>query len=790
MVKISTEKRSIVFINAADILSINITILNLDILNWNHGKECLKDYIKVSEANKTPTVTDTSKEYKICGSANGMYSYLTWSSAVLVETKLFPDSHQRSMLVMYHVVRSDIYYTYQLIPDIYHVGTPEANIHILDSLLLRQKHHMEAEQVFTYSFTAACDPGYQIKGNISGIFLEAKNISLYFHDGPMDDFPILYSVESEQEIKSAHYLEDSVLSAGPRMYIKLTLNSPNSPDNVSALSIQLHHVFINNTFVINISNKTVSHNFSCSGNPFLTQCIWVFTAMAPTKWISLDLHTLDLSLLHSYDCLNGIFAVYDHDYSVEDRIKIFQACFAINHTIQRSFVSASNRLVVILVSYHQPVHEEVKLGGQISPSICQGHFITQSFASSSFKEIIAHTYYLLHFKFSDRFYWVQGCLIVQKRTPLKIPNSEHYALFLEPYGSRIQVTYFEPFISANCSFPTSHVFNYDGWNFIKSVPADISFNSVSFMVQLLYIEFPRECPYYDALFNVRFEQQCEKHIFSGTLTYLPEFNSFSEQYQNTDFVPYCDKKSLEGAYDSDQWSLTNEHSNMFCGSFRINQTNRFIHLAFSKPRPQLSDEFSPTNIYRISSTIISPIKPGCDDTVFHSCFIGIEIFLNNMCIKQCRNQTKFVIQHLGRKNTLYVLHISPGQSKFYIPVKSIYGMRFIIHPVTMPHCDCEIRFKYFLQINHWFSKSKLDTSSKRIFNYKHKRYFIQKYVSHKSWEAAEQMCQSKISGHLWTISDNNELYSVLDMYTAKFFLGEGMYNTIVYIGLKNNKVMC
>ena len=90
------------------------------------------------------------------------------------------------------------------------------------------------------------------------------------------------------------------------------------------------------------------------------------------------------------------------------------------------------------------------------------------------------------------------------------------------------------------------------------------------------------------------------------------------------------------------------------------------------------------------------------------------------------------------------------------------------------------------------------------FVYRNKKYTVEPLIDY-SWEQAQARCNEVTHGNLWSISDDDELYAVLEHY-LKYLRSRRPENTdevhirfsdenygklqirVMYIGLKNNQV--
>ena len=807
-------------VQVPEMFSVNGTVLHLGMLALHHGLNCRAERMIFWSVDNAHTEKDQTNpliysegiektvDRLLCGPSDSIHSYISMFPTFMMRAIFYPKRQTRSVKIVYQVVSSRVVKMFQLRSRLYHLEQPFAYIDTTDYLLsqeLLQRHYVHTMYRHTYSLMVLAESGYRIQAKMSVINATISLGYLKVYDGPSKQYPVIYSLESLDSRRNDKLTKIDVLTRGPRMFIELSVFSQVVSNLTFSHSITVTSVLIQSTKSFNISNNKTHFHLLCPSYLGLTQCIWTFTANPPSKWLNISLHSLDLSLLESFACSKGKFAVYDKDHTIQNQGKIYDTCSNLPNHVQRSAVSRHNQLVVILVLYDQMVRQGVWLEASIAPSFCQGYFSSLNFKKHhpEWPFMDEETYTVIAVYSRITLYWDEGCAIVQNRGSWYIGVRE-IVFKVEAILSRLKLVYFQSALAATCKqtilliageypeplYPQEPELNTD-MNFIR----DIVTNDLTVIVGTA----PAYCPYYEAAFDIWLQSYCDNlgSLLMQRHLHLKTFDQFYQAYPEVGPDSNCGQVSF--SIKSQEAGVVISH----CEAFTIQQINRTLifRLDFHFHCESYGSDFCTRKKYAQTSTVYIQNKCALDRIV--GCSATLTGSVNKTCSPICFRQIQFAIREITEGSHMFLVSpsfTSDHAGTFSIHVRVIKSTSFLIvlYPVYDIRCQCEISFQSSLNPFHWYSKGHLEpyllssetthTKYEDPFLYRDNAYIFS-YSANYSWHQAQAECVSFDGGHLWTIIDEDELNVVLDKYLqAAVTRDKVAHNKVIYIGLKSHKV--
>ena len=786
------------FVEVPLIFVINVTVHHLNMLHWNHGTECMLDYISVGHK------LSVGHGNRYCGPEDGLNFYTSRSASLAVAATFFPNVKMRSFVASHQVMVHGVVQMHQFQSYIYYLGGTGKHINLSSSPFLFQTIY-GVKHNWKYSFTAVTGPGYVINAKTSASLSLCRNMEyVHLHDGPSKMYPLLLIIGKYSHqafsVNTTNITLTQTFSRGPRMYIEFSIEEGNTSVSKldSSCKLRLDSEIISDavyTKTIYVPDKGLHYNFPCTSDYGLTQCIWVFSATYPQKWLNMTLQTMDLMALNSYGCSSGIFAVYDKEYDVKYRNEIFQTCFDYQHHLQRSLVSSGTHLSIILISYHQS--SNTALEAIIAPSSCQGYFMyLPLYSVELIVETAKDTYTVVDYQTRALITWQYGCFLIQYRTLIKLKETR--VLVLHPKGSEVTINFFEPFTSPTCkrTVIASDFQDLPIYPRIMNFDEDTYYNTSIFPDELS-VKVPTtnwqgtDCLFYEASFDIRVESKC-KHLQTIVMEEQDSgHSSVSSNHHKHMSSGFCRDASVNGDRSLQAGTLKSH-----CEEFHIKRMNPTRTLWINSKLPCSGDRIIISDQCFMRWEALSklgPLQPRCTEDYKMACSVAIKIHLTGQnCSLTCIKHTRFVVREEAVPNVEYSFSFKSPDIVIHIPHSLSRKVVFGIYSMLSMQCQCEIKLHAHLNPYLWLTRKPHPYQhSKFNFSLGNRKFVLFDLTTY-SWDKAESLCKLNHTGHLWTISDMDELYKVLNKYIfliRKYSSGIGyLYSRVMFVGLKNNQV--
>ena len=369
------------------------------------------------------------------------------------------------------------------------------------------------------------------------------------------------------------------------------------------------------------------------------------------------------------------------------------------------------------------------------------------------------------------------------------------------------MVYFQSALSSTCEDTTIFIGNYgkpiypEEADFNKPVYFNIDF--IADFVGLTIIQKHMPCQFYEVSFDILLNGNC-KYLGSSLMKGdIRIYDDIWKVYPNVSITNNC-----ENGTSFQLCSLESGVILSHCNAFKINQNNKTYMFMFDfELQCSVYGETSMCSYLRYHKTGPSSLQNVCYPQRIFGCSFVVTVAVDQKCSLVCLHQIQFAIKDKGIGTRIHFFSssfLSPHIRAFniHIPAYRSNAALLVLYPVYDSECKCEMSFQTNLNPYHGSPKDKLeyiphhDISRQRIsYFYRGKSYIYSHNTAH-SWEQAEIACGSLMAGHLWAISDLDELYAVLDHFlqSSPQFMhsraGEGLHTKVLYIGLKSNQVKC
>ena len=802
----SSQSQRVIFlflkVAVPEALAINVSISHLQMRNQLQGTVCKYDQLSISENNNSYQDATWSSGY--CGPAGDLYNYISTLSSLILKIDLEQRKVYKPRIIVgeYQVLVRESWNIFQSRSRLHR---PQTGVMMSDypfsrQLLSSTNPYIPTQYQWTYAMTVAVEPGYRVQANVSEVTAISRVKYVHLHDGPSKAYPLLYAASVENSTLNHPTPVDIdiiLVSRGPRLYLELSLVSENTTNPIFSFIITTLPSIIVRDFEEIIVNESSGFHFECPYVSRLAQCIWKIVVPTSKQWMNMTIHNMDIISMNSLGCSKGILAVYDKSYISEKRTKIYETCVDFEHYLQKSVVSRTDTLWVILISYVEDLDDSVELEATLDLSNCQGLFNPLQIDNShpDYPYSLEDNYFLVSLMHGLNVHVTNGCVVIQSRAAIAAPK--YYArMYVDVPFFDVSIEFFQSSLAARCEqtflmighkevklYPPNRDIDQDVFLKTRVMARNIMLHLVMYTIDASRYQIV--CNEYDASFNIVVRGDCvNSSVFHENKPAI--IDSIWSAYPEAD--ARCGSISFRSA------TLDRGVGISHCETFKVPQSNTTTFLEFNQ-------EFACRGLSKewcSSGRLCSVIR-------LSWCSVILRVSFDAKCPEACIKSTKYAIKgKSGGKISLFYMPSVNGllrEISLSIPFSSLNEVLFVLYPVSGKQCHCDLTFQNYLYPHHWSTKDTIQSAVKwtevqtGFFTYGKKKYIVEYNVSN-TWEQAENRCKELHAGHIWTISDEDELFAVLEMYLAlavkvatirpKYL--ELILTKVIYIGMKNNQV--
>ena len=508
--------------------------------------------------------------------------------------------------------------------------------------------------------------------------------------------------------------------------------------------------------------------------------------------------------------------MYSHNYSIHAEGKLlYEMCYSPQHSLQTSVISRKDKLWAVLVSYdHRGVQgDQLEILAWLQLSNCKGYhqpfslYIPHYRLGSLESMIREKEFFMYHYKQSGgrkKIYvnWHVGCAVLQNRGSLL--RQRHTEFEFVKVFAQMHFVYFESSLAAiQCRQIAFSIIHDHEKRPVEIYPSEINLNrdiqvDKHFLIGRIVLELHHKnhCDHYDASFDATISNYCSD-VMGAYLSIADEINdniwkSFPQPEDQS-----CGRFSYKFSMDLQTLGV------LHCDPLIVQQMNRTLIINVAREDVCLE--------YLLRDSVhFGPKKAQCADLKTRSCsrfrvyqcYIVLTRTVDKKCPSKCIQNNHIAVKQ-ARGSQILFYNTSSRELTLNIPYAFAQSLFLIQLPTLDSNCHCRISFQSHLRPNYQSFKVSLTLlpfyirTNVHTFVYRNKKYWVESMVSY-TWDEAEKRCRGLNHGHLWSISDEDELWAVLEHHYRishshrllredLYYMG-ALFLRIIYIGLKHQKV--